>query len=453
MKIFRRVSKVAAAAMKLFSNSSEIWTDWNSYAKYYQEGYIRNPQVSSCIDRRADALSTVPFKLYELKSDGTKGSVVHDHPLSHLLKQPNPSQTFSSFISLWLTYMNISGNAFIEKITLRNGEPGRLELHRPDKIRLVPGKFGIVGYRYEALASSLPNTSLEYILSLPSDAKSMEREAKDNNYAWAIDEVSGMSEIIHSMYRSPINDFYGLSPIEKNGRIIDIFNNYDQWTKRFLDNNCSPPFFLMAKGIMPQKNKDSLIKYMRQNSGSLHAGEPFILEGDVEVKELGNTPRETEYLKGRHVVGSDICNNFKVDPVLNGIGGNSTFSNKKEATIGFWEGTVTYDATFLKGELNRALLPDFKGKRSLIIDFDLSDVPALISKRANNTELTLKCKNILTPNEMRARIGYDSIGKKGDEIFVPKTQYPLEFQANAENIEAIELSKSEPVEVTADPAE
>jgi phage portal protein BeeE len=107
--------------------------------------------------------------------------------------------------------------------------------------------------------------------------------------------------------------------------------------------------------------------------------------------------------------------------MLLGIPGDNTYSNYNEARLALYEDTVSYYLNYLKAELNNWLLKD---QDNLLIDFDLSDVPALASRR-KETWQTAETSTFLTINEKRNMVGLESLGDVGDVIMVSAAMVPL----------------------------
>ena len=74
--------------------------------------------------------------------------------------------------------------------------------------------------------------------------------------------------------------------------------------------------------------------------GAENAGRPFLLDGGLEWKAMGFSPREMESGEGRNAAAREIALALGVPPLLLGLPGDNTFKNFEEANLAFWRFTI-----------------------------------------------------------------------------------------------------------------
>jgi HK97 family phage portal protein len=169
-----------------------VWTPRRSDA-LAAEGYQKNVIVYRCVNLIARGLGSVPWLLYRGDTE------VDHHPLLDLLNSPSPRQAGSAFMEAAVGYLLLSGNTYIEAVTDHQGRPTELHPLRPDRMKVIPGAGGIpMGYEYSVGGQRK---------IIPCDA------------------VTGHSSILHLKNFHPLNDWYGMSPIEAAAQSIEGFNN------------------------------------------------------------------------------------------------------------------------------------------------------------------------------------------------------------------------------------
>jgi len=326
-----------------------VWSGRN-YNKFADEAYIKNVIAHQSISKIANAAASVALKI-------KKGANYLDfgkHALGRLLKAPNIGTGGAEFWTGVYSYKLISGNAYI----LALGAETPLELHtlRPDRVTVLADKSGGVnGYRY-----SLGNNKY-----------------KDYKFA----------EVLHIKNFHPLDDWYGLAPVEAAAYSIDQHNQAGAWNQSLLQNGARPSGALVVKqpngeaGGNLSEDQYNRIKAQIDNefAGSHNAGRPILLEGGLDWREMSLSPKDMDFIEMKNSAARDIALAFGVPPQLLGIPGDNTYSNLAEARLAFWEQTIIPLVNNLVDELNNWLTPKFE--RDLVLEADLDSVPALAPRR------------------------------------------------------------------------
>jgi len=311
--------------------------------------------------------------------------------LLNLLKVANPTQAKGEFFQGLYHYYLISGNCFLQAVGPKDAPPVELHLLRPDRMAVIAGKGTIpAGYRYTV---------------------------NNNHTDFPVDRITGQSRILHLKTFHPLNDWYGLSPVEAAAYSIDQHNQAGAWNQALLQNGARPSGALVVRvdgsngGILSEDQYHRVkVQIDEQFSGSANAGRPLLLEGGLDWKEMSMTPKDMDFIEAKNSSARDIALAFGVPPQLLGIPGDNTYSNLQEARLALWEQTVVPLVTSTTEALNSWLTPMFGGQLELTPDIDGISALALrnqaIWERVSNA-------GFLTDDEKRAAVGYGALSRSG----------------------------------------
>ncbi|MBZ9792823.1 phage portal protein [Rhizobium sp. 3T7] len=90
-------------------------------------------------------------------------------------------------------------------------------------------------------------------------------------------------------------------------------------------------------------------------SGPMRAGRPLLLEGGLDWKSMGLSPKDMDFVEAPHGAALDIALACGVPPMLLGIPGDNTFANYQEANRAFYRLTVLPMLTHRRVGLGLAL--------------------------------------------------------------------------------------------------
>ncbi len=323
----------------------------------------------------AEAAASVPLCLYDGPHE------IEEHPLLRLIERPTPTSTRAEFFETLIGFLLVSGNAYVEVIAA--GDQLR-ELHvlRPDRVSIVPGEDGWPeAYEY-TLDGSSP-------FRLDGDA------------------IPGVRRVLHQKLFHPLNDHYGLSPIESAAAAVDIHNAASRWNKALLDNSARPSGALVytsRDGNLTTEQYDRLKSELETGfQGAGNAGRPLLLEGGLDWKSMSMSPKDLDFMEAKHGAAREIALALGVPPMLLGIPGDNTFSNYQEANRTFWRQTVLPLVQRIISACDEWLTPGYSGALSLKPNID--DIPAL-SVEQDTLWARLEKTSFLTDDEKRAAIGY-----------------------------------------------
>jgi HK97 family phage portal protein len=343
------------------------WTPRN-YAALAQEGFASNAIGYRAVRMIAEAAGSLPWLLY----DGDRE--IAAHPLLELLKKPNPGQPGREFGEQLYGFLLVAGNAYVEKVAI-DGAPRELHALRPDRVKAVASSNGWA----EAYDYSVNGQSVR----LPRET------------------------VLQLRLFNPLNDHYGMSPLEAAQRAIDTHNAAGAWNKAMLDNSARPSGALVyaaADGHLTTEQFERLKKELEDSyQGAANAGRPMVLEGGLDWKEMGYSPKDMEYSAAKDGAAREIALAFGVPPMLLGIPGDNTFANFMEANRSFWRQTVLPMASRMAEAMT-----GFLCEGNLRLAHDLDQVEALSADREALWARVGKAE-FLTADEKRQAVGYGAV--------------------------------------------
>lgn len=354
-----------------------VWTS-QGYVNLSKEGYKKNIVVYRSVNLISRSIASVKLSVY----DGNRE--LDRHPLIDLLKNPNPRQSKSTFLESVIGYLLLSGNSYVNAISSGDIKPVELYALRPDRMAVIPNKDGI--------------------------ADAFEYRVNDRVQRFISNENLYESPILHLKLFNPLDDWYGMSPIEAASNSIDQHNAVSKHNLALLQNGGRPSGCLMIKNssyeLSEDQRNDLKTKIKESYEGMLNSGRIMVLEGDFEWKEMGLSPKDMDFIAGKKLSAREISQAYGVPPILVGIDGDATFSNYKEARFHFWEDTVIPLLEYIINELNMWLSRRYGNH--IVIKYDEDSIPALAPKREKIWK-KISAAGFLTINEKRQALGYSPI--------------------------------------------
>jgi len=352
------------------------------YDRLSDEGYRKNIIVYRCIKLISQNASAVPFIVYQ--GSGADKKELSEHPLIDLLKRPNPNQGGMEFFESLYAHYLIAGNAYIEAVGPEDKAPLELWGLRPDRMQIIPGRGGMVeAYRYTVNGKSID---------------------------FAADSISGDSAILHIKSFHPLDDWYGMSPLEAAAFSIDQHNDAAKWNASLLQTSGRPsgaivykPVDSNASDVMTDEQRNNLKTEIETFfSGAKNAGRPLVLEGGLEWQEMALSPKEMDWISGKDVSAREIALAFNIPAQLIGISGSLTFSNFEQARLAMFDDAILPLLEHVKIELNNWL--SVKYGDDISIDYDIDSIEALAPRRKEHWD-KINSASFLTINEKRQMLG------------------------------------------------
>ena len=343
------------------------------YAALCREGFVRNAVVHRAVRLVAEAAAAIPLDLAE------EGRAVSAHPLADLLRRPNSREAGTRLLESVYGHLLLAGNAYLEAVAI-DGRPRELHALRPDRMRVVAGPDGWpAAYDYAVGARTV-----------------------------RFDAAGEPPPILHLTLFHPLDDHYGLSPIEAAAVPLDIHNAAGAWNKALLDNAARPSGALVFAGPTGTRLSDEQFERLKTElessySGAANAGRPLLLDGGLDWKPLSLTPKDMDFIEAKGAAAREIALAFGVPPLLLGLPGDNTHANYAEANRAFYRQTVIPLARRTAEALVQWLGPAFG--QGLTLEPDMDAVEALAGERESLWR-RVGGAEFLSEDEKRAAVGY-----------------------------------------------
>ena len=368
----QKAMSVAAGFCVLSGEGGAHWSG-RSYGALSRTGFMANPVVHRALRLVAEASASVPWLAYEGARE------VSEHPALSLLARPNQRQSGPDFFEALYGHLMLSGNAYVEAARVGSA-PRELHLLRPDRVSVVVGADGWpVAYDYAV------GSTRRRIAALP--------------------EGEGL---LHLKLFHPLDDHGGFAPLSAAGAALDLHNAAARWNKALLDNSARPSGALVYQpkeggNLSPDQYERLRAELEQGYAGAVNAGRPLLLEGGLDWKAMGLSPKDMDFIEAKNAAARDIALALGVPPMLIGIPGDNTYANYQEANRAFYRLTVVPLLSRTAAAFS-AWLAGAYGE-TLRLEPDLDRLPGLASER-DALWARVGAADFLSDAEKREAVGY-----------------------------------------------
>jgi len=363
------------------------WSEKN-YSSIAKESFMKNIVAYRAITLIAQSAASVPWRLHKI-SNNKKIEIKH-HPILDLLHKPNSRIAGAEFFEFIYSYKMISGNAYI--LAVGEKHPEELHILRPDAVQVVIEDGVLKGYSYNN---------------------------GEGEVFYPINNLTGMSRILHIKNFHPLDEIYGMSPIHAAQTSIDQHNQLSAWNQSLLQNGARPSGAIIVKsqngsytGLTDNQFERLKEEIDHNYTSAANAGRPLLLEGGLEWQELSLSPKDMDFIEGKNSAARDIALALGVPPQLMGLPGDSTYNNMQEARLALWEETIVPLLDRTIDSLNNWLIPMFD--QTLKISYDVDEINGLAMKREKIWS-RIENTSFLTINEKRQMVGLSPV-EGGDKL-------------------------------------
>jgi len=335
-----------------------IYQQWYSadYETFAREGFGLNSLIYSAIMYKVRAQSMAPLRAYTGDIQNPE-PLPEDHPLSRLVKRPNPQMSWAEFQGYCTVSLNLDGNAFIAVRRDENtNTPTELLPLRPDRVRILPSKRReLLGFAYIPEGQTAQDNAVPI---LPED-------------------------MIHVKLPNPMDRFEGwgrgMSPLSCIAYSADVDNAVTKFVKIFFERGAMVRSILKVDSSLDRDTIEAIKERWREQYGGYENwADVGVLDQGVEHERLGLTFEEMGFLSVDERNEARVLGPFGVPGILVGsrLGlMRSTYSNYETARRSFWEDTFKPELGLFEDEYSYFLRMD--RDPSAFVAFDFSEVPAL----------------------------------------------------------------------------
>jgi HK97 family phage portal protein len=343
-------------------------------------GFLANPMGFRVVRLISEAAAALPLVLQDCERR------FDVHPVLDLIRRPNPVQGKAEFLEAIYAQLLLGGNAYVEAVAQEGGVPTELHVLRGDRVSVVPGPDGWpAAYDY-----TVGSRTHRFVMS------------------------EGAQPICHVRAYHPLDDHYGLSPLEAAATAIDVHSSASRWSKALLDNAARPSGAIVFRGadgqaqMTPEQFERLQTEMEMHHQGARNAGRPMLLEGGLDWKPMGFSPSDMEFHKTKEAAAREIAIAFGVPPMLVGIPGDATYANYQEANRAFYRLTVLPLAAKVTAAFSHWL--SAHGGEAVELKPDLDQIPALATERDQQWRRVAEA-GFLTEAEKRALLGLPKVAE------------------------------------------
>lgn len=328
---------------------SRHWTQAPDRASGQMPEYYGNTPRLDSVNVIAKHCASAELLLYskkDLRKNKEAANPIDEHPLYELLENPCP--TFPEIDGWTLRYLT-----FVYKQL--TGECGWLKVRDGKKI----------------------------IALLPIPKMWIIRTPTVGNHTFLVNpygETSGVSLTVDPkdfVWFKDINvaDPYGRGKgrAESVADEIEADEYASKYQKNFFFNDATPPYVVTGY-TGNQQGADQIKKSLMQKIGGfLHAREPAVLTGNVDVKTVGIAPKELDMVESRKFLRDECLQHFQIPPEIMGIIENSNRATIDSSFYLFAKNVVKPELEWFERIVNRQLCPDFDIDLCAKHDFEIAE--------------------------------------------------------------------------------
>lgn len=357
--------------------------------------FWRNSTAQACLAWMQRTFPEPPLMVAE--GEGTDREEVDRHPLTRLLRRPNPHFTAhrlwqATLADWWITG---HGNAYWVKVRDGTGEP--VELWHAPAVEMEP---------------EWPRDGSAWISHYVRTVNGQRKE-----YA--------PEDVVHFRFNvNPMNQRKGWCPVLAGMTEIAILNEGARYRAAILHNHGVPSYGLIpqdetsAAAIRGDRAKAELLEKVFQSkfTGSGRGG-LFVPSFVANLEKLGYSPQELDIRELMEWDADIIAALFGLNTMILGLPSGEkhrTFANMAEARESAFESNVIPTQACFAEELSLQLLPDFDDREERHVAWDYSRVRVLQEDENQRWDRILQARRdgVLTRNEARLALGYEELDEE-----------------------------------------
>ena len=313
------------------------------------------------------------------------------HPLQELIENPNPFQSYASWMYCMIVDLVLMGNGVLWYAASSN------------YLMLLPAETVMLDFSRDGKLMSYNVSEI----------------ASDGGVTGARQTKFAVEDVVHLRRPNPSSLLWGLSPFIP-GRKSVLFNRYSQdYLNSFYQKGAMPGFALEMGAEANERVAMRLLRsFENAYTGRKNMRRTLVLPKGVALKEVSHTLANQDLATYIDLNREDIINLLKVPKHELSLqsAGSLGSEEAKSALKNFWEATLIPMARIIEGELSkffrrRGQLED----SNTFLEFDLSKVEALQEDVANKATIAEKMLKTHTLNEVR-KIFYELPPVEGGDV-------------------------------------
>ena len=228
-------------------------------------------------------------------------------------------------------------------------------------------------------------------------------------------------EIIHFRFPNPNDILYGIGPLQGAANAVDVNQYIRDYEVNLFRNQARPDFVIKAEKGMDGPARDRFMQMWRDTyRGTKSVGKFGVLEGGMDLKELGWSPRDISFLVGRNLTKEEICNIFGI-PMSKVQTKDVNRANAEAGDVTYQRDTISPRLRLQEQKITEKLLTIYDEKLFCVFE---DNVPLDKEFRIKERESNLK-NAYSSINEERRIDGREPVDW-GERPLVPMNLMPLE---------------------------
>lgn len=321
-----------------------------------QATYKRISWVYACVNAVAKNMASTPLRF--LNEANQSVIIRKTHPINRLFNPPNAPKIESLGQLILRTYIltGLSGLAYWVFLRGESNQFQTVELFKKGQLRPITTA---------GLNPHDPNQEFATLLGWELRNRSGQRLA-----------VFTPNQVLPIRYFDPEHQYSGLSPIQAARLAIEQEFNQSAWNAAFFKQGLRNPIALKYKNILSKDQRDEVRKQLVSYYAGVENGQSgMVLEGNVEVQDLGLTTKDIDFIEGKNMTREEIAASYGVPPAVIGIFRFANYANTREQRKILWEQTLIPLQDALVDMMQAILLDvEFPG---VIAKFDRSMIDVL----------------------------------------------------------------------------
>lgn len=363
----------------------------SDYRDLVTNGYKRNPDLYAVVRLLTRAGASLPWYLVTLDADGNEQEY-RNPELMRRLERPSPGITFNFWIEQCLTDYLLAGNQYNYTIDVM----GKVQ----EWVRLRPDYIAV-------------NTSSNLMAPI-----------RSYQYTYGVNTELPVERVTHWRMFDPLNEWYGMSPLEAAIRSVAMGNAGIDWNTATLQNmGRFSGIMKFADSLSPEQRDQIYRAYEDRLAGSRNAGKPLVTDLDFEWQQTSMSMLDADWINGLNLTKQQIAAVYGVDSGLIGDKTASTYNNMEQATLRMYYDVVIPMMSGLSDVINMGIVQTWDANARLRFDFEAIDA---IKRDQATAYQRLEQVSFLTFNEKRREIGYENIEDPAmDVIYINAGAIPI----------------------------
>jgi HK97 family phage portal protein len=287
---------------------------------------MQHISVYACVRVIAESCASLPFKLYELTSNGRVEAF--NNPLHDILMyEPNPEMSGFTFWETLVGCLALTGNCYAQIIWGNGGQVSALYPLHPLKTEPYRTPNGVLAYR-------------------TTDG--------EKNGVWRHIDAADIIAVPLFSY----DGLKGLSPIMQARQSIGLAKASEKFGARFFGNGARPGGVMSTNSEVDEKTQQNMRESWERAQGGSNQGKTAFLFGDWKYEKIGLSPEESQFLATRKYQREDIAALFRISPIMIGDTTRQSNVNAEQQNLTFLTDTIRPYLSRIEIELKRKLFPN-----------------------------------------------------------------------------------------------